>query len=611
MLYRLGSHSASYRRRPAALRERRRSRLRVEELESRTLLSVFTPADIRLAYGFAQAGLTGAGQTIALIDAYGNPTIAQSLHQFDRQFGLPDPVLTTAAPQGQPAFDSGWAGETALDVEWAHAVAPQANILLVQAGAPTLDSLFGAVQYASQQPGVSVVSMSWGTGEFAGETAYDHYFTTPGITYVASSGDSGAWFGADYPAASPNVVSVGGTALSVSAGGTYAGESAWGGSGGGISQFESEPAYQQGVQQTGARTVPDLAYNASPGSGYAVYDAANGGWQAAAGTSAGAPQWAGLIALANQGRAAAGQAPLDGAGQTLPALYQMAGTSYGTYFHDVTSGGNGYGAAAGYDLATGLGSPQAAAVIQALVGASGSGAGLTLGKAATSTPTISHTLPTSTRTPRSTRNAHRHNVLTTSPGPGNVPPVSGTAPVGQGTNAARATAPTAALPNQTSIPPVAPVSVAAGTPAVAGSAGQVQTAAPVSPATVPPTPIAHTTAAAALNGGGGQNAAVPTEEDDGGRGRIIPDLSVPDVVPDLVPPGTRVADGAGAPAGPAVGDAYFLEPAAPTAAEETAPAIGESVVPLGGAGLALLLGGLWGEGRRADGERARERRAGR
>src|SRR5262249_28286556 len=157
-------------------------------------------------------------------------------------FGLPDPVFTKATPQGQPAFDAGWAGEIALDVEWAHAIAPGANILLVEARSSSLTDLLNAVKYAASQPGVSAPSMSWGAGEFAGETVYDSVFTQPGVTYVAAAGDNGAWGGAEWPASSPNVLSVGGSTLTLSSTGTYLGETAWSsyspwqyGSGGGAS----------------------------------------------------------------------------------------------------------------------------------------------------------------------------------------------------------------------------------------------------------------------------------------------------------------------------------------------------------------------------------------
>jgi subtilase family serine protease len=401
--------------------------LHLEELEARNLLSVFTPAQIRHAYGFDQISFSsggktipgnGSGETIAIVDAYDDPKFVSStdpnfinsdLHHFDQQFGLPDPVFTKVTPEGQPAANAGWASEIALDVEWAHAIAPGAKIMLVEAKSDSLTDLLGAVDYARNQPGVAVVSMSWGTTEFAGETSLDSYFTTPaghqGITFVASSGDIGAWYGPEWPAVSPNVVSVGGTTLSLSKTGNYSGETGWNsiynprtgmityGSTGGYSSYESEPAYQLGVQSSGARTSPDVAYDANPNTGVYMYDSYNGGWFSGGGTSAGAPQWAGLFAIADQGRALAHQGTLFGAGQSLPALYKMAQTSYSTYYHDVTSGSNGYNAGPGYDLVTGLGTPKAQAVVTALVNTSGSGSTISINATVSSTATVTSAKP--------------------------------------------------------------------------------------------------------------------------------------------------------------------------------------------------------------------------
>ena len=172
--------------------------------------------------------------------------------------------------------------------------------------------------------------MSWGFPEFSGETAYDKYFTTPGITYVAASGDSP---GVEYPAASPDVVAVGGTTLALSSSGGYGSETAWDDSGGGYSQYEAEPAYQESVQTTGQRSTPDVAFDANPNTGVEIYftPASGGGgwqttqqgsWEAVGGTSLGTPAWAAIIAIADQGRAA-GPGSLDGSTQTLPALYPL------------------------------------------------------------------------------------------------------------------------------------------------------------------------------------------------------------------------------------------------------------------------------------------------
>ncbi len=240
----------------------------------------YSPAEIRAAYGvdaitFSNGTVSGdgAGETIAIVNAYSDPNIAADLAAFDAEYGLSAPPSFTVDNLGATSTDAGWALETALDVEWAHAIAPDANIVLVEASSDSLDALFGAVKYASNLPGVGVVSMSWGASEFSSESNYDSLFTTPAghtsVTYVAASGDYGAWSGVTYPSASPNVLAVGGTTLTLSASGSYGSESGWSGSTGGFSSFESEPSYQAATLQSaglsdGARTVPDVSLDADP-----------------------------------------------------------------------------------------------------------------------------------------------------------------------------------------------------------------------------------------------------------------------------------------------------------------------------------------------------------
>jgi subtilase family serine protease len=341
------------------------------------IISGYTPVQVRHAYGFDRITFAGGiagdgrGQTIAIVDAFDAPTILSDLQTFDRTFGLPDPPQFTKVAQTGgtrfPRIDTGWALETSLDVEWAHAVAPAAKILLVEANSNNLSDLLTAVNFARQQPGVSVVSMSWGGREFRTETWYDGYFSTPnghaGVTFVASSGDSGA--PSLWPAVSPNVVAVGGTTLSINKTGNIGGETGWSGSGGGMSLYEAKPAFQsQLTQNRFLRLGPDVAYDANPTTGFAVYDTTKylgyTGWIRVGGTSAGAPQWAGLIAIANQGRALAKQGPLA---NTDAALYSLPSAD----FHDVLSGSNFYTANKGFDLVTGLGSPTADLVVRDLV----------------------------------------------------------------------------------------------------------------------------------------------------------------------------------------------------------------------------------------------------
>ncbi len=277
----------------------------------------FWPAQVRQAYGIDQVKFgavtgDGAGQTIAIVDAYNEPNIVSDLHAFDQQFDLPDPTLIrlnqtggTRLPGTDPAGQGdSWAVETSLDVEWAHSVAPMAKIVLVLTDSP--NTLMTGVNTARNYPGVGVVSMSWGSGESALDPPQNGTFTTPAghtnVTFVASTGDQGAFgaFGSKwpgYPADSPNVLAVGGTNLTVNDDGSYLAETGWGdgnlsitdgGSGGGISHVETQPIFQQGrvTQSTLFRTIPDVSMLADPATGVAIYDTYDfGGWSVVGGTS--------------------------------------------------------------------------------------------------------------------------------------------------------------------------------------------------------------------------------------------------------------------------------------------------------------------------------------
>ena len=339
----------------------------------------YTPAQLRHAYGVDLLGQDGTGQTIAIVDAHSSPSIASDLASFDNRFNLPTANLTVVTPTNQnaPTYDSGWAMEISLDVEWAHAIAPGAKIVLVETGvdqrtnasADSDVSLMGGVSYAVSL-GASQVSMSWGGGEFPGESAYDSTFNHPGVTFFASSGDTGG--DVLWPAISPYVTSVGGTKVSLDAAGNKISETTWSSGGGGVSTMITRPSYQVGFSSASNRAVPDVAYNADPNSGIYVLD--NNQYLQVGGTSAGAPQWAGLAALANQGLLAAGKSSL-GTGQaygTNTVLYNLAGgTSYTNPngdFLDITTGSNTHPATTGYDLATGLGSPVANVLVPDLIG---------------------------------------------------------------------------------------------------------------------------------------------------------------------------------------------------------------------------------------------------
>ena len=358
-------------------------------------VSGFWPGEIVTAYGTNRihvnnAPATGAGQTIAVVDAYNDTGLVSDLAAFDKKFSLPAASLTVTSQTGSttrlPGTDPGWARETALDVEWAHATAPGAKLLLVEANSSSLEDLMLATNQARNAAGVSVVSMSWGTSEFYGENDLDDDLLTPtghpNEVFVAASGDD---YSEQWPSSSPNVLSVGGTALHVqNSAGVFSFEKPWIASGGGYSAFEDEPDYQYSVQYSGDRTTPDVSFDADPSTGFAVYDstAYDGlrGWMDLGGTSAGAPQWAGLVAIADQVRSAAHRTPLNTL-SVLNTIYNAADTdgSDNAVFHDVWGDPAGEPSAIyveqrfagyGYDLFTGFGSPRGAATDTLLVNAS-------------------------------------------------------------------------------------------------------------------------------------------------------------------------------------------------------------------------------------------------
>jgi len=380
----------------------------------------FTPTQIRQAYGFNSIAFPGGiqangkGTTIAIVDAFNNPTIVSDLNTFDTTFGLPAPpsfkIVNEHGSTLLPTNNTDWAGEIALDVEWAHAIAPAANILLVEATDNSLpflglSNLEIAVNYAKQVAGVVVVSNSYGGQEYTlTESAGDNVYTTPSghanVSFVFSAGDTGG--PAAYPSVSPNVLSVGGTSLILTPSNNYSGETVWnnlsGAGGGGQSGLltqdlltgafslsipaENVPSYQAGLGLTG-RGTPDVSYDGDPATGYAVYSSyAFGGWEEIGGTSAGAPQWSALIAIADQGRALQGKTSLA---NVQSIIYKLPSAD----FHDITIGNNnfygtifpgqgynlgitGNAAGPGYDLASGRGTPLANLVIRDLVSFNGS-----------------------------------------------------------------------------------------------------------------------------------------------------------------------------------------------------------------------------------------------
>ena len=290
----------------------------------------------------------GAGKTIAIVDAYDDPTVSSDFNTFNSQYGLSCNCLTVykqIVNGTPPASDSGWALEISLDVEWAHAIAPGANILLVEAHDNSFTNLLAAEDYAGAH--ATYVSNSWGGGEFTGENTYDSHFNTTGVSYFVSAGDAG--LPAEYPSASPDVISVGGTTLHFDSSGAYSSETGWSSGGGGCSAIETATSAQSNFGQygqvncAGKRATPDVSLDADPNSGVSVYDSTpyNGqsGWWTVGGTSASSPMWA------------ARSADL---GSLVNAAYVYSATASG--FRDITSGNNGASCLVGYDLCTGRGS---------------------------------------------------------------------------------------------------------------------------------------------------------------------------------------------------------------------------------------------------------------
>jgi subtilase family serine protease len=310
-----------------------------------------SPATIESVYNFPTSPTAGAGKTIAIVDAYNDPTAEADLAVFSGQYGLPACTrasgcftqVNQTGGTGLPKTNAGWALEISLDVQWAHAIAPGAKILLVEATSNSFTNLLAAEDYAGAHAGY--VSNSWGGSEFSGENANDSHFVHSGVSFFVSSGDAGT--PAEYPSASPNVISVGGTTLHFN-GGAFSSETGWSGSGGGCSLYENATAAQSpfstgGQVNCGARRgTPDISLDADPNSGVSVYDSTRyqgqKGWFQVGGTSASSPMIAARSAVA---------------GAVVNSSY-IYGNSI-TY-RDITSGNNGLSCLPGYDLVTGRGS---------------------------------------------------------------------------------------------------------------------------------------------------------------------------------------------------------------------------------------------------------------
>ena len=333
-----------------------------------------SPAQLRKVYLLPSKG---GSQIIGIVDAFDYPAALADFNAFATQFGLPTEASTTVtantnkvfqvvyAGGSEPPSDAGWNVEEALDIEWAHAMAPNAKIVLFEGNSNSFADLYQAEAAATSfvdAGGLSCkeVSNSWGSSEYDGETDSDSAFSSPTIVYFASAGDNGAPAG--YPSSSPYVVSAGGTGVITDSNGNFVSEYGWSGTGGGPSQYETTPFYQNGISNlvSGARGTPDLSFEADPNTGVSVYNAAQGGWIVVGGTSVSSPSLAGIANLAGtaQGFFPAGSQVL------LTSIYNNYGS---VNFRDIVTGNDGYPAGPGWDFVTGVGSVQGLGGLSTLI----------------------------------------------------------------------------------------------------------------------------------------------------------------------------------------------------------------------------------------------------
>ncbi|HEX4139720.1 MAG TPA: S53 family peptidase [Candidatus Methylacidiphilales bacterium] len=328
-----------------------------------------TPSSIRTVYGLPS---TGGSNAIAIVDAYHYPTSLQDFNAFSQVYGLPLETSTNATssnnqhfqvvyasgnqPQSGGSYIGSWNLEEALDIEWAHAMAPNAKIYLVEAASSSMSDLDNAVRVAANLANVKEVSMSWGGSETPYEASmFDSYYVKSGVVFFASSGDSADQM--EYPAASPNVVACGGTSINRTASGTYVNQTAWNEAGCGPSVYETRPSFQNGVSSVvgSKRGVSDMSFDANPNTGVYVYDSTpfegSSGWWILGGTSVSSPCLAGVVNVAGSTNGFAASSAAEEA-----RIYGALGNS--SDFTDVTSGTDGtYSAKSGYDYPTGVGAP--------------------------------------------------------------------------------------------------------------------------------------------------------------------------------------------------------------------------------------------------------------
>ena len=325
--------------------------------------SGYSPANLRAAYGLTSAAASkGAGETVAIVDAYNDPNAESDLAAYRSYYGLSacttangcfKKVGQTGSTTSLPASDAGWSEEISLDVDMASAICPNCKILLVEASSASYADLGTSVNRAVTL-GAKYVSNSYGGGESSAETSYDSYYNHPGVAVTVSSGDSG--YGVEYPASSRYVTAVGGTKLVTSSTTRGWTETVWStnsteGAGSGCSAYETKPSWQTDASCT-KRMVADVSAVADPATGVSVYDSygVTAGWYTFGGTSVSSPIIASVYALAG--------VPSSG---SYPSSFPYAHTSA---LNDVTSGSNGScsvsyycTARAGYDGPTGLGTP--------------------------------------------------------------------------------------------------------------------------------------------------------------------------------------------------------------------------------------------------------------
>jgi subtilase family serine protease len=335
-----------------------------------------TPASIACVYGLVsltsgcpKSGTvlpTGGAKAIAVVEYGVYNSVQSDMNVFNAQWHLPAVTVHTVCYPAPPCPNNagtGWDLETALDIEYAHAMAPHAAIYIAAFKSDPLGdgAETGIASHIAATYGAGEVSNSWtynGGENWCGsgncELGYDHEFTQHGIVYFGSAGDNGAQV--NYPSVSPNVVSAGGTHINRDSHGNFVGtESCWRGSGGGISRYEARPSYQSSIMSIvhSFRGIPDMSADADPASGVAVYSSTYcGGWCVVGGTSVSSPVLAGYV-----NSAASFLSNTDAELTKAYDWYAMGSTTYHRYFRDITTGSNGHAAVPGWDECTGLGSP--------------------------------------------------------------------------------------------------------------------------------------------------------------------------------------------------------------------------------------------------------------